>query len=351
MERIRYQVELKDSRKTRVDALLGKSIFEYKTRLNDLRALQSAFIMIARIMAELPDHTGIIILDETKISRSRLRTEWESLYTLFQSSILSRLRMVVVSGVSIIEEFGDLSSEESNALSEVQEKLRKKHSIKRRRNPDAFFEILRILLIHWFRGSGPLQVNQLGQLSGFSYPTVAASLEKLEPWLLRHSDRSVELKSFPQDNWFKLLTVTDDIRTTRSYHTHRPRPIEKLLERLTEKPDKDIACGGIIGARKYLPGIDLFGIPRLDISVHDWGAGKIDQLIRKLDPGLKKVEPGEMPQVVVHSIYRPESLFTKGDGDLLPIADEVECLLDLHDARLESQALELLEYLKGNVRR
>ena len=38
-----------------------------------------------------------------------------------------------------------------------------------------------------------------------------------------------------------------------------------------------------------------------------------------------------------------ESYFKQ--GDILTIADEVECLMDLHEARLESQALELLDHL------
>lgn len=349
MKRIRYEVEVKDSRKTRVDALMGKSIFEYKARVTDLRELQSAFMLLAGIMADLSDHTGIFILDETKFSISRLNDEWESLYKLFQPTILSRLRMVVFSDGSIIEKFGDLSSEELGVLSEIQEKLSEKLNNKRRRKPDAFLEILRVLLVHWFRGCGPLKVNQIGQLSGFSYPTVAASLKKMESRLMRHSDRSVELKSFPLDDWFKLLAATDDIRAPRGYWASRPKPVEDLIGRLMEKPDKEVAYGGIIGARYYLPGIDLVGISRLDLSVYDWSNSKIDKLVRKLDPGLKMVEPGGKPQVVVHNLYRPESLFIIGDH--LPIADEVECLLDLHEARLESQALELLEHLKGKAKR
>jgi len=349
MEKIRYKFEIKDTHKMYVDALMGKTIFEYKARVSDIRVLQSAIMMLARIMADMSDHAGILILDETKISRSRLIDEWENLYKFFQPSILERLRMVVFSGGSIINEYGDLAREELDALSEIREKLSEKLNNKRSRKPDAFFEILRILLIHWFRRSGPLQMNQLGQLSGFSYPTVAASLEKMESQLMRHSDRSVELISFPREEWFKLIATAHDTRVPRGYWAHRPRPVEDLIERLMDMPDKDVACGGIIGARHYMPGIDLVGIPRLDLSIHDWSPNKIDKLVRKLDPGLKKVKPGEIPQVVVHNLYRPVSLFT--ESDRLPIADEVECILDLHEARLESQALELLEHFKGRARR
>ena len=150
---------------------------------------------------------------------------------------------------------------------------------------------------------------------------------------MRHSNRSVELKSLPRDGWFSLLALNMDILVPRCYRSHRPRSVEDLVERLKEKPDIDVALGGINGARYYLPGIDLVGTHLLDLCVHNWSAGKIDKLIRKLDPALKSVNPGDMPQVVVHGLYRPESFYNK--GDLLPLADEVECLLDLHEARLE----------------
>ena len=66
--------------------------------------------------------------------------------------------------------------------------------------------------------------------------------------------------------------------------------------------------------------------------------------VRRLDPALKPAERGEIPQVVVHTLYRPKSLFQMKETGT-PWADEVECLLDLHEARLEPQALEFLERL------
>ncbi len=274
-----------------------------------------------------------------------LKDEWEELDRLFQSSILSRFRMVVFSDDIVFVKFGNLTSEELEVLPEIRKKLYQESDTSHRRKPDAFFEILRILLVHWFRGAGPLQLNQLGKLSGYSYPRIAASLERMESYLIRHSDRSVELGSFPGDEWFRLTAVSNDFRAPRGYRALRPRSVENLLERIMEKPARDVACGGIIGARHYLfPSIDLIFSHRIYSSVHAWSADKIDSYVRKLDPGLKRVLSGELPQVVIHNLYRPDPLFTGGDP--VHFADEVECLLDLHEARMEQQALELLEHLK-----
>ena len=55
-------------------------------------------------------------------------------------------------------------------------------------------------------------------------------------------------------------------------------------------------------------------------------------------------ESGEPCQVVVHTLFRTESFFSTVENGVR-WADEVECLLDLHEARLESQALEFLTRL------
>ena len=163
----------------------------------------------------------------------------------------------------------------------------------------------------------------------------------------RKTDRSVEFKIFPSNNWFKLLAVMDTVRMPQSYIARRPRSMNDLIERCKELSDQNFAFGGIIGASHYYPGIDLAGIHRIDISVLNWKQTEVEKFIRYIDPGLKGVKSGELPQVVVHNLSRPESLFSKDSS--FPIADEVECLLDLHEARLESQAKELLDHLMNTI--
>ena len=46
MSRIRYNARVKNDNSTRVDALYGKSIFEYKARVKNLRELHSAIIIL-----------------------------------------------------------------------------------------------------------------------------------------------------------------------------------------------------------------------------------------------------------------------------------------------------------------
>ena len=215
-----------------------------------------------------------------------------------------------------------------------------------RRPSEAFFDILRVLLVHWFRKSGPLTSKELAEQTGFTYPTIATALERLEPRLKRHSDRRIELSAFPKEAWFQLVAQADKARASQGFvdPSGRPRPPEVLVDRLRDLGRNDIAVSGVLGARRYLPGLDLVGSPRLDLVVQARRFGGPPTFLRRLDPALKPAGRGEPCQVVVHTLFRPEPFFSHPENGIR-WADEVECLLDLHEMRLESQALEFVERL------
>ena len=146
-----------------------------------------------------------------------------------------------------------------------------------------------------------------------------------------------------------LVAQAGKVRASIGYadRSGRPRSPESLLNRLRDLGRDDIAVGGVLGARLYLPGLDIIGTPRLDLVLHRNTSNEMtDPLvwIRRLDPALKPAERGEPCQVVVHTLLRPESFFSELQ-DRLHYADEVECLLDLHESRMEQQALEFLDSL------
>jgi hypothetical protein len=352
---IEYDVSFYDLPGFRVDAVWGDSAFEVVMDARDLRRIRSLLVEMGRIAGH--GKHAILILDEPQISHDRLCAEWDGIQNLFQPQILERLTIYIRREGDWREVLGCLlTAEEVDAADEVVEHERQRSPRPSRRPSEASFDILRVMLIHWLRKAGPLTSKDLSHETGFSYPTIARALSELEHHLQRHSDRRVELQSFPKEAWFKLLAQVEKVRCSRGYtdRSGRPRQPVALMERLQENSlrnlcHESVAIGGTFGARHYLPGIDLVGNPRLDliIDAHN-GRGHrpvaIETLIRKLDPALKPAERGEPCQVVIHTLYRTKAFFTEAkDGTLY--ADEVECLLDLHEARLEQQALEFLEKL------
>lgn len=308
-------------------------------------------MQIAHYSAGDQKRRGILVLDEPQVSEDRLHEEWASIQSIFRPEILHRLALVIHRKGVPDEVIGQLGRQERDSIPAVIEHALSHLPRPVRRRSGAFFDILRLLLVRWFRESGPLTSKELCAQTAFSYPTVAAALEKLEPYMVRHSDRQIELRSFPQDAWFKLVAQSERVRSSRGYadRSGRPRPPEVLADRLRELGRDDIGVAGVLGARHYLPGLDLIGTPRLDLVVHSLRMHVPDDFLRRVDPALKPLERGESPQVVVHTLYRAEAGFTTSDrGDIW--ADEVECLLDLHEMRLESQAQEFLERLTPRPR-
>jgi hypothetical protein len=128
------------------------------------------------------------------------------------------------------------------------------------------------------------------------------------------------------------------------------RSPEALLKRASGLGRGDLAVGGVIGARHYFPALDLRGTPRLDLTLHCPPKAKADlSFIERLDPALERTDnPGETVALAVH-VLRTQGEFFKAAGDGVPFADEVDCLLSLHDARLEAQAKEFLDHLVTSV--
>jgi hypothetical protein len=344
MTKLRYQVPLNDLPAFRADAILGDSVFEVLIEPRDVRRVRVALMEIARISSTVRDRRGIIIVDEPQMSEARLLGEWEGIQSIFRNEILEHLALVIRRKGFPERIVGKLTFAEQKSIDAVVEHARRNSPQPLKRRTEAFFDILRVLLVCWIRQSGPVSIKELGEQTGFSYPTLSDALEKLEPQIMRHSDRSVELRSFPRDAWFKLVAQAEKVRYSKGYsdRSGRPRSLEVLLDRLLELRRDDIAVSGVPGARHYLPGLDLTGTPRLDLVLHARRIGESHNFLQNIDPALKPSERGEAPQVVIHSVSRPISFFVT-DAKGTTWADEVECLLDLHEARLESQALEFLE--------
>jgi hypothetical protein len=341
-----YQVPLDDLPAFRADAISGDSVFEVLIEPRDVRRLRVALMEMARVSSGYLERRGIILIDEPRMSEARLLSEWEGINTIFKKEILHRMALVIRRKGSPDRIVGKLTANELKSIDSVFEHVRLNSLQPLRRQTEAFLDILRALLVGWFRRTGPHAIKQLCEQTGFSYPTISIALEKLEPHLVRHSDRSVELRSFPRDAWFKLVAQAERVRSSKSYsdRSGRPRSSEVFVDRLRELRRDNIAVSGVLGARHYVPGLDLTGTPRLDLVLHANRRGESHHFLHAIDPALKPSERGEAPQVVIHTLFRPVSFFeTDAKGRVW--ADEVECLLDLHEARLESQALEFLERL------
>ena len=326
---------------------------EVKTRLQAVRAVRDSLLEIAHALADQPARRAFLLLIEPRVTLKRLQAEWEKVQLTFRPDIIDRLGIAVLAGDKLVGIPGDLDSGDIGLLKQAgrQELPEGGHILP---PPDPGSEILKILVYQWFRGEGSMTSDWLARTAGCSYRTVAGTLKELGGAIVRHSDRSVELRCFPRDAWTRMIAAPDKSRAAIRYadRSGQPRSLQSLLGRLRKINPPGIALGGVMGARHYCPKLDLAGTPRLDLTIHCPGKQVDLGFVEDLDPALQRETDPEAPAgLVLHFLRRTESFF-QGDSQGISWADPVECLLDLQEMRLENQALELLNSLQpGNERR
>ncbi len=332
--------------RTQFDAEIDLTLVEVKSGLTAVRNLRAGLLDLAYALQDRPNYLGILVLTNTNISEDRLQKEWILASGALRPDVVARLSI--------------LSFEEGrfrgyphippqSFLARLEEVVRGDTGQGGRQlpRPDYASEILKILIRDWFLRSRPMSTIRLEKIAGCAYPTVAKTLAKLSPYLRRNSDRSFGLARFPKEAWSTMLMRGGDVRQTVRFadRSGQPRSSDTLVRRLVKLGRSDVALGGILGARNHYPDIDLVGTPRVDLTIHCPG-NRIDLgFVSRIDPGLMPVDSSDAPSaLVVHVLRRQEAFFTPmAEGGFS--ADPVECLLDLHEARLESQAEEFFNAL------
>ena len=339
------------SRHYEVDAEIGGAILvEVKQGVDSLRALSGAMLHMAYALENRPGCHGYLVLADSRISMERLKAEWTQLTKVLRPAINKRMGVCLETSDGIRGLPSDPDENTQQKLKGIVDSERK--AAKRARGgrlSHSTYDILRILINQWIRNAGALTSRSIADMAGCSYPTVASALKKLDRYLVRHSDRRVELTTFPKDDWFRLVANSDDVRQTLRLadRSDQPRSIESLVDRLKRARPAGVAIGGTIGARRLNPSLDLVGNPRLDLTIHCLTKEPDLAFLRKLDPALQPVNEGEVPRLAIHLVRRAENFFEQ-DPDGMLYADPVECLLDLHEMRFESQAQEWIRSLSAN---
>jgi len=317
---------------------------QVKFQTHGLRNLRASLLGLAYWLTNDSASRGVLVLVDSRITEERLQKEWSLAERTLHPDVMRRMKVVFRRDEEYVGLPADLGKDFRHWVDQLV--IRESHEGKPR---ESFYGILEVLVHQWMLAKGPMTSDWLMKTVGCSYPTVAAALRRLEPSLLRHSDRRVELRYFPRDEWAHLLAVADVVRSTTRFadRSGQPRSPESLMRRLKRLQRSDIAVGGVVGARHYQADLDLTGTPRLDLSVH-WRGKKIAvEFVKELDPALQESKGRDEPApLVIHFVRRANPLFQPGK-DNLQWADPVECLLDLQESRLESQAVEFVNSFPG----
>jgi hypothetical protein len=331
-----------------VDARVGNRLIEVKFGVDALRTIRTSLMQLAYAVAQAPAFKGVLVLVDSTITEKRLRDEWQAARGVLRPEIMNRVTVCLAQDGGYAGIPRDPDAETRRVLDEV---VRQElpQAVSRLTRTDFSFVILKLLIHHWLGNGEPVTADWLARSAGCSYPTVASALRRLGGLIERRSDRRIALRWFPKEEFARLLAVSDRARATARFadQSGQPRSPDTHLRRLEKLKPHGLAIGGVLGARHFYPGLDLVGIPRLDLSQHCPGKRVDLGFIDKLDPALKRVhDPLQPATVAVHIVRHADPFFESRKGGL-HWADPVECLLDLHEMRLESQAADFLRELQS----
>jgi hypothetical protein len=338
------------------DAIVGDTGYEIVHNLRDGRTLQLTIMRLARGVSTDEIKQGILLLRDPQVTETRITEEWQDALDVLRPELARKMGIAVrtpkgwkpLASTPVVPD----TEHWEHLIAEDQPQQSSRPSYR----GDSHLEVLRVLVAQWLRDNGPLSIGSLEEITGLSYPTVSKAVRQLSFCLKRYSNRSVELLYFPRTEWSYLIQVSSKIRHTINYvdQSGLPRSAESLLNRFLKINDKNggppavFGIGGVFGAKKYYPDLNITGSPRLDLTAYpvhavndiDYFIRQMDSFVRKIDAAMERDGAGEVkPGLVIHILRRSDPLFEQ------QWADPAECLLDLHEARLEEQAAELLEYL------
>ena len=328
------------------ESVVGHRLIEVRYGEGAVRDLRASLLQLSyQLAARGPEFRGYLVLDHPGITAERLRNEWDLAHSVLRPEVLSRLTLCVTDSARTYSHPHEPDAEALAAIDQVRYAAPQRHARHHDRG-SSWFVVTKVLMSSWLRADGPITTDQLMRSTGYSYPTVATVRRDLQPYLVRTTDRRVELRSLPRDLVERWLRESERARRTVRFadRGRKVRPASSLAALLAKMAPSGLAIGGVLGALHYDPDFDLTGAPRLDISLHT-GLQPDLGFVHELDPALEQVgDPREPAVLVVHAVTEADPMFEASNSGL-PFASPLECLLDLYEANLQVQAGQFLQTL------
>ena len=337
-------IHLSERLKLEIDAFSENAAYQLLVGLRDARRLRGTLLELSMVAQTGTRARSVLVIVDPLISKDRIHEEWKLLEQVVRPQLRKKLSLAIRSGG---EYTGYPIAPSTKDRGLIEQMLKHENIIPSSRSPrkrEAYYEILRYVIYQWLEGNQRITIAQIRNDIGTSYPTISRALQKLAPYIVRHSNRGFGLLRFPQVEWARLLAVAENFRSTVRFadSSGQPRSPQHIFRRVQRLGRSDIAVGGVMGAKHYYPALDITGSPRFDLTVHA-PHGNVDlSFVQDLDPALMRTEKDdEQAVLVVHQLHRSEPLF-RTEANQTVWADPVECLLDLQEARLESQAADFV---------
>ena len=340
----------------------GSILVEIK-KTHSVRDVRDVFLALAYLLGEAPaGSSAVCVLVDSRFSHRRLEAELNRFRTVIHPALANRIHFLIDKGdarQNIVAFSGSLKDAPAEFCQWLEELVRNKrpnrvaHQLPPRQLVVAALAQLRR------KNQSPVTVKHLQETCQVSYPTVAAVLKVLsEKGMLEVSgERGVRLRQLTTREWMELAGEHAQQRKghffTDPTGQASPEQMAKRLARLqkTKQIPRSVRIGGVIGASRYFPELDITSPPRLDLSVEADPAG----IAAMLDAGLiPKSKPEQRVVLAVHLTRNPCAITSPAPESNERWAGELECLSDLIEMGFTREATEMAHHMEvtGNeVRR
>jgi hypothetical protein len=338
----------------RWEGTAGPILVEVK-RTNSMRDVRGALLALAYLVdGESSKSQAVCVVVDSRLSQARLGEELNRLRGVLRPELADRIHFLANRGAQ---------SHGPTAFSGSLEAV-----------PSAFYEWLEgLITTERLRGHAPklpqrqivvatlaqlrlwnqppVTVKRLQETSGASYPTVATVLKELgeKGWLENSSERGVRLRHLTIGEWMDLARDHARLRKAHLFTdpTGHATP-EQMAKRLAQLQDasklpRNVRIGGVLGASRHFPELDITAAPRLDLSA----SADPTHVAEMIDAGLRpKTRPEQRVALAVHATRDPWVITNAGSQPLERWAGELECLADLIEMGFTREASEMAHHME-----
>lgn len=303
--------------------------------LRNTRDLRAEILSLAAQLVQHSEATGRLKVTEPAISETTIQKEWKSLLPAIAPKIRARMQLQV--HVSAANASSARTDETAVALE----------------RPNYRFEVMRLLIDADLEGHGPQSIKSLIERIGASQTPVRAALAELKQTsgVVHAHGRGVEVRA--EDVSIELLAKLGALAQRLRFRFERGariKPATELLRRadVLLGPDaplawKSFALSGAALANLDAAGLDLVGVPRLDLVAYiprEQRRFDVD-VLRQLDDGLELEYNVVAPAPLVVTLVRADHASARTvESNRRRKARKADVFLSLLELGLRAQAVQ-----------
>ena len=324
-------------------------------KTNSVRDVRGALLTLAYLIGQEPSkNQAVCVVIETRLSSGRLKEELVRFRHVIHPAIANRIHFLLGKGEAQGHHLNAFSGSMENAPAGFYDWLeelvaKERQDVYAHQLPPRQIVVAALVQLRLWNAS-PVTIKYLQETCRVSYPTVAAVLKELADlgWLEDSGERGVRLRNLISGEWMELAREHARQRKvlffTDPTGQSTPEQMVKRIARLqqTDKLPQTVRIGGVIGAAKHFPELDITAPPRLDLCV-DRDPSRIATI---LDAGLlRKAKPDQRVALAVHVTSFPLDASRWESMSQGPWASELECLSDLVEMGYTREAAEMAHHI------